>query len=83
MAFKYAQIYAGTIEDTTGSIPNGVVTFFIINTGSAGITLTFTNGSTFTLEAGENFEATMLNQPYASIAIDATGSSVKYCYTQQ
>lgn len=83
MAFKYAQVYAGKIDDSSGSLPDGFVTGFIVNTGNSDVTLTFTNGSTFILEAGESFEVTFISQPYASITIDATGSSVKYAYTTQ
>ncbi len=83
MGFKYAQIYAGVIDDTAGSLPDGFVTGFIINTGSVDVTLTFTNGSTFILSKGESLEVTFIGQPYASISIDATGSSAKFAYTTQ
>ena len=82
MAFLYAQIYAGTISATTGSIPQGVITFFITNTGSAAVTLTFTSGNTFSLAAGESFEGTFIGKPYDTISIDASSSSVKYAYTK-
>ncbi|GAI65374.1 unnamed protein product, partial [marine sediment metagenome] len=35
MAFKYAQVYAGTIDNTSGSLPDGFVTGFIVNTGNS------------------------------------------------
>ena len=79
--FIYAEVYFGSKSNGATTIPIGFTMGFIFNDGTGDITITGKTG-TFTLKPDEKLHFESVGKPYNSIAIDATGSSVKYGYVK-
>ena len=71
-----------SVASTTGELPDGFVTASLRNTGAADATLTFSDGSTYTLSALEEIHFHRHGDTYNVVLIDATNTTVKGFYTK-